>query len=157
MPIESGPLRYELDGFRPSDFTFLPQAVWSEDGFLELFAPSDPAHVSYSALNLQHTSEHIRVPSKTVESILNQAGVAALSLMKLDIEGAEHAVLRTMLASSVRPKQLLVEFDQVNQPLTPLFWVDLLQMLRKLRAAGYRLVRRESANYAFVLSSALSD
>lgn len=153
MQIEAGPLNYELTGFRAADFAFIPRAVWSTDGFLELFAPSNPSHVSYSAMNLQHTSEKIRVPSSTVESILRESDVPRLSMLKLDIEGAEYEVLRSMLAADIRPDQVLVEFDQINLPLSPLFWVELLRALRELRAAGYRLVRRERSNYLFVLLS----
>lgn len=156
MLIEAGPLHYDLTGFRAADFTFIARAVWSQDGSLELFAPRDPAHVSYSAVNLQHTEEKIRVRSSTVSSILNELGVAQLALLKLDIEGAEYEVLRAMLAAGISPEQLLVEFDQVNQPLTPFFWVELLCTLRALRRAGYRLVHRERANYSFVLASAVN-
>jgi len=152
MHIEAGPLNYELTGFRAAEFTFVPHAVWSADGYLELFAPSNPVYVSYSAVNLQRTEETIRVRSRTVASILEQFGVPRLSLLKLDIEGAEYEVLRSMLAANIRPDQLLVEFDQVNQPLTPLFWIELLQALRALRAAGYRLLHREDANYTFGFS-----
>jgi hypothetical protein len=80
--------------------------------------------------------------------------VARLSLLKIDIEGAEYEVLRSMLRAGIFPEQLLVEFDQVNQPLTPLFWVELVRVLRALRDAGYRLVHRERANYLFVHLSA---
>ncbi len=155
MLIEAGPLSYEMTGFREARFTLVPRAVWSSDGLLELFAPKDPAHVSYSALNLQHTSEVIQVRSSTVESLLRDFGVVQLSLLKLDIEGAEYEVLRSMVATGILPEQLLVEFDQVNQPLTPFFWVELVQVLRSLRNAGYRLVHRERANYVFVHLSAL--
>ena len=148
MLIEAGPLGYELAGFRAQDFTFIPHAVWSSDGSLELFAPKDPAHVSYSAVNLQHTSETIRVPASSIATILQESNASRLTLLKLDIEGAEHEVLRSMLAANIFPDQLLVEFDQINQPLTPLFWVYLLRTYRELRAAGYRLVHREGANCA---------
>jgi FkbM family methyltransferase len=157
MQIEAGPLNYDLTGFRAAEFTFIPRAVWSVDGELELYAPSDPVHVSYSALNLQHTAETIRVRSSTVTSILAEFGVTRLSLLKLDIEGAEYEVLRSMLAANIHPGQLLVEFDQINLPLNPFFWVELLRTLRELRAAGYRLVHRERSNYLFVLSSVLQS
>ncbi len=156
MLIEAGPLYYDLTGFRTADFTFLARAVWSQDGSLELFAPKDPAHVSYSAVNLQRTTDKIQVRSSTVRSILKELGVARLSLLKLDIEGAEYEVLRAMLAAGILPEQLLVEFDQVNQPLTPLFWLELMRSIRNLRDAGYRLVHRERANYTFVLKSAVN-
>ncbi|MGC1386756.1 MAG: FkbM family methyltransferase [Steroidobacteraceae bacterium] len=155
MLIEAGPLGYEMNGFREANFTFVPCAVWSSDGVLDLFAPRDPAHVSYSAVNLQHTSEVIQVRSSTVGSLLRDFGVVRLSLLKLDIEGAEYEVLRSMLGAGILPEQLLVEFDQINQPQTPFFWIELVRILRTLRGAGYRLVHRERANYVFVLSSAL--
>ncbi len=155
MLIEAGPLSYEMTGFREDNFTFVARAVWSSDGALELFAPKDQAHVSYSALNLQHTSETIQVRSSTVGSLLRDFGVARLSVLKLDIEGAEYEVLRSILGAGILPEQLLIEFDQINQPLTPLFWVELVGILRALRNAGYRLVYRERANYVFVLLSAL--
>jgi FkbM family methyltransferase len=154
MLVEAGPLVYDLSGFRPADFTLVARALWSSDGVLELFAPRDPAHVSYSALNLQHTSERIEVRSSTVSTILGELCVTRLSLLKLDIEGAECQVLRSVLAAGILPDQVLVEFDQINQPLTPFFWVELVRTLRRLRAAGYRLVQRERANYLFVLRSA---
>jgi len=154
MLIEAGPLHYEMTGFQAANFTFVPRAVWSTDGVLDLFAPKDPAHVSYSAMNLQHTSEKIQVRSSSVGSILAEFGVAQLSLLKLDIEGAEYEVLHSMLAAGIFPDQLLVEFDEVNQPKTPLFWLELMRALRALRAAGYQLVHRERANYVFVFQPA---
>ena len=152
IQIEAGPSNYDLKGFREADFSFVPRAVWSTDGVLELFAPRDPAHVSYSALNLQHTAERIQVRASTLASILREFSISQPALLKVDIEGAEGEVLGSMLGAGILPDQLLVEFDQLNQPLTPLFWVDLLRLIRNLRAVGYRLVHREHANYLFVLT-----
>ena len=153
MLIEAGPLYYDLSGFRPMAFHFVGCAVWSTDGILDLYAPRDPSFVSYSALNLQRTSERIQVRARTLESLLREFGVGRVAVLKLDIEGAEHEVLRSMLRSHIRPDQLLVEFDQVNQPLTPLFWIELIRTIRQLRSAGYNLVFRERANFLFVLRS----
>jgi FkbM family methyltransferase len=155
MSIEEGPSSYEMTGFREDDFIFAACAVWSSDGVLDLYAPKDESYVSYSALNLQHTSEMIQVRASTVGSLLRNFGVTRLALLKLDIEGAEYEVLRSILSAGILPDQLLVEFDQINQPLTPLFWIELTRILRALRDAGYRLVHRERANYTFVLSPAL--
>jgi FkbM family methyltransferase len=154
MLIEAGPLYYDLSGFRPAAFDLVECAVWSTDGVLELYAPQNPAFVSYSALNLQRTSERIQVPARTLESLVRDRGITHVSLLKLDIEGAEHEVLRSMLRSHIRPDQVLVEFDQINQPLGPLFWIELIQTIRQLGTAGYDLVLREHSNFVFVRRSA---
>ena len=36
--------------------------------------------------------------------------------MKLDIEGAETDVIEQMAKGAIRPRQLLVEFDEMNSP-----------------------------------------
>src|SRR5262249_4684950 len=114
MLIEAGPLYYDLSNFHPATFEFMDCAVWSKDGTIELYAPRDPAAVSYSALNLQRTSERIQVRARTLLSVVRELDLARVSLLKLDIEGAEHEVLRSMLQSRILPDQLLVEFDQIN-------------------------------------------
>jgi len=38
-----------------------------------------------------------------------------------------------------------VYVNQVNQPLTPQFWIELIRTILQLRTAGYNLVRRERA------------
>lgn len=155
MKIEAGPLYYDLSAFSPGAFSFVPAAIWSVDGVLDLYAPRNPSYVSYSALNLQHTTERIQVRACTLESLLHERGISApLAVLKLDVEGAEHEVLRSILRSQIRPDQVLVEFDQINQPLTPLFWIELIRTVRQLRAAGYDLVLREHSNFVFILRAA---
>ena len=83
---------------------------------------------------------------------MRELGLSDIDLLKLDVEGAEHEVLDDMLASSVRPRQLLVEyhhrFEQVGVDKTR-------ESISKLRQAGYRLFaispRREE--FSFIFSS----
>jgi len=60
-----------------------------------------------------------------------------------------------MLGHSLLTQFEGVEFDQVNQPLSPLFWIELRSVIRQLRTAGYRLAHRERANFLFVHRAAL--
>jgi FkbM family methyltransferase len=150
MPIEGGPATYALDGLDPARFEFLPVALWSADGSLRLYAPRDPGHVSHSATNLQGTREFIEVPAARIETLLAPRGIAELALLKLDIEGAEYAVIDALLAGSLRPAQLLVEFDEINQPQSPAVGTRVGRRTRALLAAGYRLVRVDGANFLFL-------
>ena len=51
----------------------------------------------------------ITVPVKTLGTTMRELGHDHIDLLKMDIEGAEYAVLDAMLASPLRPGQLLVD------------------------------------------------
>ena len=148
--IEGGTEHYALDGFDPARFEAIGAALWREDGSLRLYAPRNPAHVSHSALNLQRTSAHIDVPARRLSTLLAERGIVQPALLKLDIEGAEYAVLDDLLAGSSRPAQILVEFDELHLPLSPLALLRIGRRIRGLRAAGYSLVGTERAHFVFV-------
>jgi hypothetical protein len=78
-----------------------------------------------------------------------ERGIDRLALLKLDIEGAEYAVLDEMLDGGVRPTQVLVEFDELHLPLSPLAVLRVGRRVRRLRAAGYALVMTERTNFVF--------
>ena len=148
--VEGGRGCYDLTGFEPARFEPVAAALWNADGTLRLYAPQDPSHVSHSALNLQHTAQFIEVPSRRVASLLAERGLRDLAVFKLDIEGAEYAVLDDLVAGDVRPAQVLVEFDELHSPLSPLALDRVARRIRALRAAGYALVAAERCNFVFV-------
>jgi FkbM family methyltransferase len=144
-----------LNGPTPFDrsrFHFLPVALWHEDGTLRLYVPADPRHVSHSAINLQGTAQFIEAPCRRLSTLMREHGIEAIGLLKLDIEGAECAVLEDLLRTAVRPAQLLVEFDSLFT-LKPLQIWRVVRCIRALREAGYRLARAQRANFTFELAA----
>lgn len=125
-------------------FHFAPVGVWKEDAALRFFAPSDPAHVSHSAVNLAGTSEYFEAECRSLRSLMTERGHERIDLLKLDIEGAEFEVLGSMIDAGIRPAILCVEFDQPCSPRR------VLRMCRRLESAGHRLVAIERWNYTFV-------
>jgi FkbM family methyltransferase len=152
-PIDDGQAVYELQGFSAERFHLYPVALWDKETTIRLFAPSDASHVSHSVLNLQRTQTYIDVPARRIESIAAEHGAQRLALLKLDIEGAEYAVIDDLLAGAMRPDQLLVEFDELHGPasLAPVWRVA--TRIRALRRCGYRLVKVEHANFVFVFAN----
>jgi FkbM family methyltransferase len=132
-------LRIEDDHFR-----FVPVGWWNEDTELELYAPRDPAHASYSALDLQGTGESITVPVRRVASLARDLGDTTLDIIKMDIEGAETVVIPDLLSSGPLPRVLCVEFDKVR-PLR-----DVISLIRKLKRAGLLPAHAEGRNMTFV-------
>ena len=75
---------------------------------------------------------------------MQELGDDEVDLVKMDIEGAEHRVLDSMMRLGPRPMALCVEFDYI-QPMRAMVCAA-----NKLRAAGYRLERIERYNFTFV-------
>lgn len=132
-------LTIEDDGFR-----FVPVGWWNEDTEIDLYAPSDRAHVSYSALDLQGTGESITVSVRRVATLARELGDTALDLIKMDIEGAEMVVIPDLLSSGPLPRVLCVEFDKVR-PLR-----EVISLIQRIKRAGLLPTRSERRNVTFV-------
>lgn len=62
-----------------------------------------------------HDLEEIEVPARTLTSVLEEAGVASIDLLSLDVEGFEPQVLRGLDFERFRPEWLLIEHGQDMQ------------------------------------------
>ncbi len=93
---------------------FHPYGIWSSDSTQRLYVPRDRTHVSHSIANLQGTSDFIDVECRSIPSLLAELGHERLDLLKLDIEGAEYAVLDDVVDAGLRPSVLCVDFHRTT-------------------------------------------
>ena len=100
--------------------------------------------MSHSLVNIQGTKDYFTAEVDTVGSCMASLGDDSLSIVKMDIEGAEFRVLESMIREGVLPDVLLVEFDQ------PWPWGNIIKMVNKLKASGYDVVKIDHWNYTFV-------
>jgi FkbM family methyltransferase len=132
-------------------YHFLPLGLWSRPDRLRFFAPRDPRHVSHSALNLQGTQDYFEADVDRLSAIMSRAGHTGLDLLKLDIEGAEYAVLDSLHEDGLRPGVLCVEFDEHFHPQDDDYRNRIKRAVERLLAAGYVLCHTSgNANYTFV-------
>lgn len=131
---------YDLRKIDKGSLMLEPFALWVEKTKLKFFAPENPENVSHSIVNDRdnHAEEapHIEVATITLEALLSKHDLKTVPLMKLDIEGAEIDVIRHMVESGTRVRQLLVEFDALNSP-SPKSKKDVEDTDEMLRRAGY--------------------
>lgn len=127
-------------------FAFHPWGLWHEDTTVRFFAPADERHDSYSIVNLQGTGEDraVEAPVRRLSSIARELGHDHIDLLKIDIEGAEHSVIASLLDDGLDVRQLCVEFDQP----TPMARVR--ETIRQLEAAGFTAVARREWDWTFV-------
>lgn len=151
--VQAGPAPVEqhgTNGIRPERFKLVKAAVWSVDGALRLWEPADVADVSYSALNLQCTQRYIEVLGRTLGSILHEHELSDVAVLKLDIEGAEYEVVRNMVEAGIRPRQLLVEFDEFHHPASLGALIRVIRTVGLLNQVGYQLASVDRANCTFI-------
>jgi FkbM family methyltransferase len=74
-----------------TNVTPLQRAVAGEDGLLKFFSSS--SSISSSLTRINSDDQAVDVPASRLETLMNEVGVDRVDLLKIDIEGAEFAVL----------------------------------------------------------------
>lgn len=93
----------------PSNFYFHPFGLAAMDGEVSFKVPVNPNKISHSMVrDGLELSDKVIVNS--LSSCMARLGNKSIDLLKMDIEGAEYEVIESLSRSSIRPKQLLVEF-----------------------------------------------
>ena len=136
---------------RRPGFVFHPVGLWNEDADLTFHAPANPDHVSHSLTALQGHRPSFTAPCRRLTTLMRDLGHNRVDLLKIDIEGAEYAVLRDLLRAAVPVGALCVEFDETHSP-QDAGWRDrIAAMVSELAAGGYELVAvRPKGNYTFL-------
>jgi FkbM family methyltransferase len=95
----------------PAALLIHPYGLAERDGSREFFPPEDLQAVSHSVIERRRSrGPSITLPVKRLDSIAAELGHTRIDLLKLDIEGAEYAVIEGLEQLQLRPRQVLVEF-----------------------------------------------
>jgi FkbM family methyltransferase len=124
------------------ELTFLPVGVWDQVGEIEF--EQNATYIDSWAIGTGGSATPVaRYPVTTVRELLASLDEREVAILKLDIEGAEHAVIRSIIRDKVRPACICVEFD--DQRLR-----KVLQTVRLLNGYGYDHWQIENFNFTFV-------
>ncbi len=126
----------------PDRFHFHAWAAAAEDGELMLYprikrdgSTSDDMYTLVAGESGRH--DGIKVPAKSISSIMATLGHDSVDIIKLDIEGAEYEVLEDLLSDRIRPRHLLVEFHHRFPGIGKSMTTDIV---RQLQLNGYRIL-----------------
>ena len=146
---------YDLLNVNNSNIEVINKALTNEaDQKVKFYSPLNEEHVSYSISNWEKDKESkrnfIEVETTTISQIALNYNLTDIPLIKLDIEGAENDVLQDMIKKEIKPYQILVEFDEL-QNITLKSYVKTLQTVMLLLREDYKLININNfPNFLFV-------
>jgi FkbM family methyltransferase len=94
----------------PQGFVLHPYGVADFDGTARFAAPRKRKFPSFSLVRSDGAGSAVEAPVHRLVTLARMLRLPPPDLIKMDIEGAEYAVLADLLASGLRPRQVLVEF-----------------------------------------------
>jgi FkbM family methyltransferase len=135
----------------PKNLHFIEYGFADFDGVAKFFPPENPRHVSHTILPRERTADlFIEVEVHRLKTITGMLGHGRIDILKMDIEGAEYAVIEDILRTEgVEIQQILVEFhhrfDNVHISETG-------EALARLNEYGYRVfhISKNGEEYSFI-------
>jgi|1048.fasta_scaffold23724_2 FkbM family methyltransferase len=109
------PNSYNLKKVSNNNFILIEKALFNNNNKLvRFYPPYNPDHVSCSLKNNSNLKNSTLVKTITVKNIMQSYNIKKISLIKLDIEGAEIEVIKNFINDKIFPGQILVEFDELR-------------------------------------------
>jgi FkbM family methyltransferase len=103
-------LEWAKSGNLPEGFSLHPYGVADFDGLARFAAPRKRKFASFSLVRREGAGPGVEAPVHRLVTLAGMLQLPPPDLIKMDIEGAEYAVLPDLLGSGFRPAQILVEF-----------------------------------------------
>ncbi len=82
------------------------------------------------------TGRTVEVPVRRLPTLVDELGDERIDLLKLDVEGAEYAAIRDLVAMDMTIPQVLVEFHHRFSRIGPFATRESLELMHE---AGYRI------------------
>ena len=93
-------------------FIFHEYGISAKSGFFDFYLPKNANHVSGSIVQNSNvnTSNSIKLEFRTISQVIEELGHNKIDLLKIDIEGEEYEVLKSILIENLDINQIVVEF-----------------------------------------------
>jgi FkbM family methyltransferase len=132
--------------FDPARFHFVPVGIGDKTETARFFAHHDPEMTpAYSAVNLWGTTAYLEAPCTTVRELMRRFGHESLTLLKLNIDGAEWRVLSHLFDEGIPDIEILCVLATQPAP----FW-RAAAAVRDLDRHGFRYLHHDQWKFTFV-------
>jgi len=137
----------------PDEFKLFPYAISDYDGTAPFFPHDNPDFVAHSLIAREATGARaVEVQVRTLPTLMAELGHGYIDLLKMDIEGAEYAVIDNLISQKVEVHQLLVEFHHLDRFTPGMSPARTKDAIRKLNRAGFKAfyITPNGQEYSFI-------
>lgn len=121
----------------PKRFKFKAVGLADYDGMARFASPRIEKNVSFSMARESSTHEgNVEMPVACLGTLMGQNGHTRCDLLKMDIEGAEYKVLKSLVQSKLSVDQIVLEF---HPEMVLNGFRETLSILNTLNTVGYRI------------------
>lgn len=137
----------------PEELRLFQYAIADHDGIAKFFPHDDPGFVAHSLIPRKATaSQALEVPLRTLPTVMRELGHDHIDLLKMDIEGAEYAVIENLVLERIDVRQLLVEFHHHDRHTDGMSAERTKEAVQKLNRAEFKIfhVTPRGEEYSFI-------
>jgi FkbM family methyltransferase len=136
---------------QPDRLHFHALGIADRDGTCFFHLPPRGSRFNYFPSMRRTGAEDVELPVQRLPTIMAELGHQRMDVLKIDIEGAEYAVLAGLLAAGIPATQLLVEF---HHHLPGVGLGATLRAVRDLNQVGYRIfdISERGLEFSFLRS-----
>ncbi len=134
--------------FYKKKFLFYKKGLWKIKTNLKFFY-SDKNIISNTISNYNQSNKSIDIETITIDDIMIKNKIESFFLIKLDIEGAELAIVDYIFQKKIKPHYLLIEFDFLKQQNLFKVIIVLFDLLKKLKKLNFKIIYIDNLNFTF--------
>lgn len=139
----------------PASMSFSAFGIAGADGDVHFFPPANPNDTSFSvAPGAKTTGSPFIAKAYRLGNIMKMLGDQRLDVLKMDVEGFEYDIIKDIIAQSIFPAQLLIEFHH------GMYSIDCdatREAVQRLMSVGYKIyyVSEIGHEYGFFLPDSI--
>mgnify|MGYP000564596100 CR=1 FL=1 len=135
----------------PPQFHLFDYGIAAQDGIVNFYPPENRDCISHTMLNRTTTADRaIQVQMRRLTTITKMLGHHKIDILKMDIEGAEYAVIEDILkANDLNIPQILIEFHHRFKGIGP---AKTRTAIKLLNHHGYQVfhIAPSGLEYSFI-------
>lgn len=141
------------------------KGLWTSSGFQRFYKPRVEGHDSFSITNSQNQDEYLKFETISLKDLLDldiDFNEFKIKILKMDIEGAEVAILSDLIEQNLRFDFIAAEIDYLSVIPFKRFRqrfnaiVLVFGLLKDMKQAGYLLLKNEHYNFFWASNDGLS-